>query len=199
MAKPTRCCARAFAMGLSFARLSGSRSHGKVLISGLVKTGSLREAVALVDEVRSFIFLGGVGKSRSTVLSVFSVMLCQISLLQYCVEIFFCPEMLEAAHKIGDETCSWSGCGTSHYFLIYPCTWLGAFILERGLRTPAPKKKVLQLVDWLQTGRCSPVPVELIQSTWACGLWIAMNGTNVLRDIFDFGNAEDGRSSESSE
>lgn len=69
-------------MGLSFARLSGSRSHGKVLISGLVKTGSLREAVALVDEVRSFIFLGGVGKSRSTVLSVFSVMLCQISLLQ---------------------------------------------------------------------------------------------------------------------
>ena len=43
-------------MGLSFARLSGSRSHGKVLISGLVKTGSLREAVALVDEVRSFIF-----------------------------------------------------------------------------------------------------------------------------------------------
>ena len=82
---------------LSFARLPGSRSHGKVLISGLVKTGSLREAVALVDEVRSFSFVGGVGKSRSTVLSV---MLCQMSLLQYCVEIFFCPEMLEAAHKI---------------------------------------------------------------------------------------------------
>ena len=32
--------------------------HGKVLISGLVKTGSLREAVALVDEAKSFLFFG---------------------------------------------------------------------------------------------------------------------------------------------
>lgn len=40
-----------------------------------------------------------------------------------------CWKLLIRSHKIGDETCSWSGCGTSHYFLIYSCTWLGVFIL----------------------------------------------------------------------
>ena len=109
----------------------------------------------------------------------------------------FCPEMLEAAHKIGDQSCSCCGCGTFHYFLIP----LGLFILATvWCEWPGqPNPGTRPAGSGIQKGSAPACRLTANRSlsTCSCGtyehmnMWVMNSHEPVQkRDSFDFGNAE---------